>query len=350
MAFYKSVQEGIDISLCKMSLSKCVRQGTNVFSSSILARCLSAQAQTSEALKPYHEIPGLPDNGLPFVGNFLKIQEKPHGIDRFYLNLERFMHQYSEGTGMLRLRSSMVNGREGAEGRIVWLFKPELVEAVARAEGKQPNRGTFFDCLKKWKYSRPDLFEDNAGVLLEDDDKWYEVRSKVQQDMMRPKSAMLYIEPLEEIIEEFIEATDRKLASSPDGVSVNDFTSDLYSFALEAVTMIALDQHLGAFKKEVSPESKELVHNVKEAIEAMTIVLLNPPYYKLSPWLSPTYRKMCLYMDLSAKFIHVIQLLSIKFFLGNPFGIYRTKSRRQRKASWLAAPVRKGRTSRSSRS
>lgn len=272
----------------------------------LLIRQLSAQAKLGEKLKPFHEIPGLPNNGPPYVGNFLKLQEKPHGIGGMHLNLEQLMEEYSQGTGMLRMHSKMVNDKKGGEGRLLWLFKPELVEAVLRVEGKYPDRGPLFDCLKEWKYSRPDLFEGNAGVLLEDHDKWLDVRSKVQQDMMRPKSAIHYMDPLEEIIEEFIEFTDRKRASSSDGVSVNDYLGDLYSFSLEAVTMIALDLRLGGLKEEVTPESKELIHNLNEALEAMTIALLNPPFFKISPWLSPNYRKMCKHMDFSAKFIQVL--------------------------------------------
>ena len=287
-----------------MSLSKLFPpRYALAIANNVAVRSLSAQSQAQSDLKPYHEIPGL--KGLPVVGAVHKLTAKPHGYERFPLNLLKYQEEISNGTGLLRMDSKIVSNMEGSDGRALWVFKPELVEAVIRAEGKYPNRGEFFGSLRLWKLSRPDIFLGNTGVLLEEGEKWQEIRSKVQQDMMRPKSAMHYIEPLEQVVEEFFEYVDRELAATPDKATIENFTPDLYKYALEAIVMIALDRKLGAFEENLTEETAEMIRHVKSMFEALGEVQLGIPVHKISPILSPSFRRLCKHLDGCAAFIHV---------------------------------------------
>ena len=51
---------------------------------------------------------------------------------------------------------------------------------------------------------RKDIFYESTGVLMEEDEKWHDIRSKVQQDLMRPKSAHYYMHEIDNISEEFM--------------------------------------------------------------------------------------------------------------------------------------------------
>ncbi len=71
-------------------------------------------------------------------------------------------------------------------------------------EGRYPMRSGAFDHIKMWRQSRPDLFPDLTSLLLEDGERWHRIRSIVQQDMMRPKSALYYVGQIEQVAEEFV--------------------------------------------------------------------------------------------------------------------------------------------------
>jgi hypothetical protein len=42
------------------------------------------------------------------------------------------------------------------------------------------------------------LFAETKGILVEDGERWQQSRSKVQQDMMRPKSAFFYFDKIDD--------------------------------------------------------------------------------------------------------------------------------------------------------
>ena len=46
--------------------------------------------------------------------------------------------------------------------------------------------------------------------MIEEGEKWHEIRSRVQQDMMRPKSATFYLDKIQDISDEFVQYIRRK--------------------------------------------------------------------------------------------------------------------------------------------
>jgi hypothetical protein len=80
----------------------------------------------------------------------------------------------------------------------------------------------------------PELFGDNTGVLTEEGEKWQEIRSKVQQDMMRPQSALFFTEKLQEVGNDFVEYVERKLQT--DRTNPGDFLRDLQESIPVAIT------------------------------------------------------------------------------------------------------------------
>ena len=73
---------------------------------------------------------------------------------------------------------------------------------------------------------RSDIFHETTGVLMEDGKKWHDIRSKVQQDLMRPKSAHFYIEDLKKISQDFIEYI--KLIRSEHDKTIDNFLPEIY--------------------------------------------------------------------------------------------------------------------------
>ena len=76
---------------------------------------------------------------------------------------------------------------------------------------------------------------------------------KVQQDMLRPKSAMCYIEDIEQISSEFLDLIDDSLN---DKKEVDDLLELVNMFSLEAIVIIFLDKRLYCLQKNL-PENSD---------------------------------------------------------------------------------------------
>ena len=85
---------------------------------------------------------------------------------------------------------------------------------------------------------RRDLYPDTAGLVGSHGESWYEVRSKVQQDMMRPKSAMFYIRDIEEISQQLVELLTVHIDSNGE---VEDVIKHVHVWSLESIAAIFLD-------------------------------------------------------------------------------------------------------------
>ena len=59
-------------------------------------------------------------------------------------------------------------------------------------------------------FMNADIFSKTYGISIEEGERWHEIRSKVQQDMMRPKSATFYLDKIQAISDEFVQYIRRK--------------------------------------------------------------------------------------------------------------------------------------------
>jgi len=85
---------------------------------------------------------------------------------------------------------------------------------------------------------------------MEDGEKWQDIRSRCQQDMMRLKSALFYVDPIQETAKDFVDYIRK--GSDADGVYTGNFMMDLQTWSFESITLIALDHKVGAFKVRCS--------------------------------------------------------------------------------------------------
>ena len=72
---------------------------------------------------------------------------------------------------------------------------------------------------------------------------WYAVRSKVQQDLMRPKSALYYIRDLERIA---MDVSEQIIEKETDRNGVMEVVKMCQKYSLEAVAFVFLGSRLGA--------------------------------------------------------------------------------------------------------
>lgn len=125
-----------------------------------------------------------------------------------------------------------------------------------RASGSQPLRPGF-DALRYVRSKDPLTNQGAMGLLTSEGDQWYNFRTKVQQPMLRPKSTLRYTPDLESIAEEFI---SQKIIDARDGKSEigPDFIEDLYKWALESVTCLALNARLGCLEPNLPHDSHQM--------------------------------------------------------------------------------------------
>ncbi len=117
---------------------------------------------------------------------------------------------------------------------------------------------------------RKDIFYETTGVLMEEDENWHDIRSKVQQDLMRPKSAHYYLNEIENISEEFMNFI-RKTRSTDEKIIKNSLP-ELYRFTLESICYIALDTRLGCMNVPLDPEIKKLFEASKDFLRKYSYV------------------------------------------------------------------------------
>ena len=102
-----------------------------------------------------------------------------------------------------------------------------------------------FDLIWENRSGRPDLFGETFGILMEEGETWQQLRSKVQQDLMRPKSALFYLDKLQGISQEFVDYIRRE--RKPNSDLIPDFLPMTHRFGFESITAIALNSRLGCF-------------------------------------------------------------------------------------------------------
>jgi hypothetical protein len=117
---------------------------------------------------------------------------------------------------------------------------------------------------------RKDIFYESTGVLMEEDEKWHDIRSKVQQDLMRPKSAHYYMHEIDNISEEFMKFI-RKTRSKDDKIIKNSLP-ELYRFTLESICYIALDTRLGCMNVPLDPEISKMFEASKAFLSKLFLI------------------------------------------------------------------------------
>ena len=144
---------------------------------------------------------------------------------------------------------------------------------------------------KMMRESRQDIFHHSTGMVFEDGEKWHEARFKVQQDLMRPKAALYYLNEIDAVADDFVSLI-RQLRSKEDQ-SIENFLPIIYRFTLESICTIALEQRIGSLNEPLDPEIFKLFHAVKEVISSYPDFITSVPTWKFLPqprW-NKTYRK-----------------------------------------------------------
>ncbi|PSN38977.1 putative cytochrome P450 301a1 [Blattella germanica] len=218
--------------------------------------------------RPYSEVPGpkpLPLLGnnwrfVPFIGNY-RIEE----VDRVSRDLYKQYGRVVKLAGLL--------GRPD----MLFLYDADEIERVFRNEELMPHRPSM-PSLNYYKHI-------SNIIALQHGESWYNFRTKVQQPMLQPRTAKLYVKPIEETAKAFINRSrkirDHRLEAP------EDFMNEIHKWSLE----VALDIRLGCLDEELSSNSdtQMLIDAVTTFFANVGVLELKFPFWRL--FSTPTWRK-----------------------------------------------------------
>ena len=238
---------------CKDALSKLT-------SNQYARRCQATSAAAPlDNPQPFSAIPLAP-GAVPLLGH-MPFMAKKETQERLH---EAFDKLRKKAGDVYRLS---IPGEPG----FVAIFQPEHVKTLYSVDGRIPNLPGF----DPFEYIRKNAMKDRYMItgLINNSEDWYTVRHQVQQDMMRPKSALYYIDDLDDIAGDLADriSTEKSLN---DG-SVEDMYPILQAFALEAVGSIFLGSRLGAIKGE--GDGQRLIEIAEEGLPIVQQLMFIPP-------------------------------------------------------------------------
>ena len=129
------------------------------------------------------------------------------------------------------------------------------------------------------------------GLLGEHGPSWHELRSSVQQDMMRPKSAYFYMKPLQEISSDLVSILDQ--VRNGQGELPDETFDFLNRWALEGISRIFLDTRIGALDGvglKKGQFADQMVHGGETFFKHLNRIAFAPPFFKVWPKAFAWYR------------------------------------------------------------
>ena len=141
----------------------------------------------------------------------------------------------------------------------VIIFNPDDINTMYSNDGKVPHI-IGFEVFEHLRHVMKDRYTTKG--LLSNGEDWYTVRHQYQQDMMRPKSALFYINDMGELAEELVTKISGDMGASGSGIP--DIHPLMQAYALEAVGCIFLGSKLGTIRGE--GDGKRLIDIAEEML------------------------------------------------------------------------------------
>ncbi|CAG0914444.1 unnamed protein product [Notodromas monacha] len=232
----------------------------------------SSSATVAEVkTKRFNEIPG--PVCLPFIGTMwemLPIIGNRPDLSRRHVNLMEGIEKYGP---VFKVRIPFM-------GDMVILSEPEDFETMRWYEEKYPSR----KILGPLEHYRTKISKHNfphAGVLIVNGEDWYRMRAKYQQRMMKPKSALKYLDVMQSVASDFIDRI--RLIRDANNEAPEDFQNDLYRWALESVSCFALNARLGCLQEGLTPDSdaQKMITAMNITFDALNYTENNLPLWKI---------------------------------------------------------------------
>jgi len=162
-------------------------------------------------------------------------------------------------------------------GNIVIFQDPNDAKTMFENDGKYPIEFGF-NFFVNYRQHRKDLFPKETGVLGSHGEEWYQQRSLIQQDLMRPKSALYYVDDITKVTQDFLDLVENNLDSERE---IGDVVPFIYRWALEGIGTIFLDTRMGCLDEPPNPVAATMVKCVDVVLGRPLMELTGqPPIWK----------------------------------------------------------------------
>ncbi|GAB0089670.1 hypothetical protein DMENIID0001_042490 [Sergentomyia squamirostris] len=212
--------------------------------------------------KPYKSIPG--PSIWVLIKSFMLNNEK-NSVNTSDI-FDEFQKKYG---GIFK-----IPGMFGKKDSVV-VNDPKDFEIVYRNEGQYPVRRT----LETMEYCRKDKFPVTSGLFIEQGEKWWNLRQKINVAMLKPEIVKKYTAAADEISSDFL----RKIHTLRDSNQETpaNFFHHINMWALEAMAYITMNRRLGLLEENPDKEIVKFVHNVREFMQLFEELELQPSMWKI---------------------------------------------------------------------
>ncbi|XP_076028997.1 putative cytochrome P450 301a1, mitochondrial isoform X2 [Oratosquilla oratoria] len=229
--------------------------------------------------KPSESIPG--PRRFPIIGSLPTIlMHKDMDLKRIYLFWEAMVKEYGP---IFRYDLPGLPP-------MVFTAQVEDVEQVLRATTHNPLRPGFL-ALKKIRYEADgDNFLKGAGLVPEQGENWWRMRSRVQAPLMKPDNVVHYLDQVDQVTLEFLDMIPSMQNENKE--VPEDFLRNIYRWALECIGLVAINRRLGCLDRGLGPDSPPmvLINQANILFDALNSIEYGPPFWMLFP--TRTFRKL----------------------------------------------------------
>ncbi|XP_020647795.2 sterol 26-hydroxylase, mitochondrial [Pogona vitticeps] len=150
---------------------------------------------------------------------------------------------------------------------------PEILEELLRQEGKYPIRSD----MALWKEHR-DKRHLPYGPFTEDGERWHRLRQILNQRMLKPSEAVLYVDVINEVVSDLMTHLENERRKSTSGVVVQDIANVLYRFALEGISYILFETRIGCLEKQIPAETQHFIDAIGTMLKNSLFVTILPKW------------------------------------------------------------------------
>ncbi|XP_015605352.1 cytochrome P450 302a1, mitochondrial [Cephus cinctus] len=250
---------------------------------SVLKKCLKSLQRSVTNQKrvnklsprPFEDIPG--PKSLPFIGTLYKYIPwvGEYNFERLHKNGAKKLARY----GPL-VREEIVPGVH-----LVWIFRPEDIAEIFRAEmNLHPERRSHL-ALAKYRKDRPHIYN-SGGLLPTNGPEWWRLRKELQKAISRPQNVKNYLEDTDMVVKQFLKICTRE--------KFDNFLPLLSRLYLELTCLVAFDVKLNSFSEVEMLEGSRSSKLIEAALSTNKAILALDNGLRLWRFFNtPLYRKLC---------------------------------------------------------